>query len=171
VADTLTIHMGFVNTPYTKESIARPATAAKQEAARQRKRSFSKTMTADKVSNILEGKYGIVETFAAIHEQEINALFHDRFHEVATKIIEEKGGQTSSSIKRLMNPATKEVERLFKSFLDNEEMNGMMSGIPTQAAMKGVRHGRGSKTRRGIQRPSFIDTGIYRASFRCWVDR
>jgi hypothetical protein len=171
MVETIKIHMGFVNTPYNKESMARPATAAKQEAARQRKRNFSKTMTAEKVSNILEGKYGIVDTFAAIHEHDIRALFHDQFREVATKIIEERGGQTYSSIKRLMNPATKEVEKLFKSFLDNEEMNGMVSGVPTQAAMRGVRHGRGSKTRRGIQRPSFIDTGIYRASFRCWVDR
>jgi hypothetical protein len=57
---------------------------------------------------------------------------------------------------------------MFRQFLDREEMNGLVAGVPTKAALGGARHGRGKITRRG-QRPSFIDTGIFRASFRCWA--
>jgi hypothetical protein len=40
---------------------------------------------------------------------------------------------------------------------------------PTKAALGGARHGRGKITRRA-ERPSFIDIGIFRANFSCWVD-
>jgi hypothetical protein len=164
----LTLHMGFVNTPYTSETIMRPATSAKAEAKRKRKRGFSKTMTAQKVANILEGKYNIVETFSEIHEEEIHNIMHDGFKEIAKNMIEKRGGSSNASLKNLMKPSTDHIQSMFRQFLDSEEMNGMVPGVPTGAALLGIRHGRGSKTKKG-QRPSFVDTGIYKASFRAWV--
>ena len=164
----ITLHMGFINTPYTRETILRPITSARKESSRSRRRGFSRTMTAEMVANILEGKYGIVETFSTIHEDEIKNIMHEGFKEVAERVMAEREGHTTAKIKNLMKPSTKQVEELFKSFLDHEEMNGMAEGVPTRAAMRGIRHGRGRKTKRGA-RPSFIDTGIYRASFRAWV--
>jgi hypothetical protein len=170
VTTNISLHMGFINTPYTAETISRPITSAKAESKRKRRRGFSKTMTAEDVAKILEGKYGIVETFQRIYEDDITRIIHEGFGEIVTNMISEGKASTTAKLKNLMKPNTNQIERMFRSFLDAEEMNGMAAGVPTQAAMRGVRHGRGSKTLRGQPRPSFIDTGIYRASFRCWTD-
>jgi hypothetical protein len=167
MANNIVLHMGFINTPYTKETMTRPATSAKEEMKRQRRRSFSKTMTAEDVANILENRYNIVETFSAIYEEKINRILLEGFSEVASSAIKDRGGSTIAKLKNLMKPNTKRIENMFKEFLNNEEMNGMVEGVPTGAALEGKRRGR--KSRSG-GRPSFVDTGIYRASFRCWAD-
>jgi hypothetical protein len=165
----ITLHMGFINTPYTRETIMRPVASSKKEEKRNRKRGFTRTMTAIKVAGILEGKYNIVETFSEIYGEEIQNLLHDQFRETAKQIIIERGGRTTASLKNLMKPATRQIELMFRSFLNNEEMNGMVEGVPTDAAKGGKLRGRGKITRKGLQRASFINTGIYRASFRAWV--
>jgi hypothetical protein len=160
------LHMGFINTPYTKETMARPMTSAKAESKRKRRRGFSRTMTADKVGNILENKYNIVDTFSAVYEQEIAQVMKQGFAEVAADMLAKGKGYTRSNMKSLMKPYTDQVEAMFRGFLSREEMNGMVDGVPTKAALGGIRRGR----RRVQMRPSFINTGIYRASFRCWAD-
>jgi len=169
MADNIALHFGFINTPYTRETIARPFTSAKLKEKGKLKRGSSKNMTALKVADILEAKYNVVETFHAIHEEEIKNVMHEGFKEVAERMISERGGQTRASLKNLMKPATKQIENMFRQFLDHEEMNGMIEGVPTDAAKGGKLRGRGKITRRGIQRASFVNTGIYKASFRAWV--
>ena len=174
MADKLVINMGFVNTPYTKETIAKPMTAAKQESARARKRHFSKTKDAEKVSNILEDKYGILDYFNEKYSEYIETLISNRFDDIAEEVLSRPEGRqyTTAKMSNIMKPVGKDVEKLFREFLDKEEMNASgQAGIPTGAAMMGIRHGIGSKTLKGVSRPSFIDTGIYRASFRCSVDK
>jgi hypothetical protein len=168
MADSISLKMGFINTPYTAESIARPATAARAESRRQRRRSFSKTITAEDVAAILEAKYQVLDEFTKLHVAEIQLAILSQFERVAGDVT--SGARRSSNLGNLLKPATKEIEAMFKKFLDTEEMNGRVPGVPTKAALTGVRHGRGSKTMQGTPRPSFIDTGIYRASFRAWVD-
>jgi hypothetical protein len=166
MSDKLVLHMGFVNTPYNAASKARPATAAKAEEKRARKRSFRTTMTAEKVSGILEGKYGIVETFQAIHEEEIHNLMMEGFADAATSFLAKNKPFTTASLKNLMKPNTQQIVKMFRQFLDMEEMNGVVPGVPTKISG-------GRKRKRGIStppRPSFERTGIYRASFRCWAD-
>ena len=161
----ITLHMGFINTPYTAEAMEAPVRASKLEERRKRRRGFSRTMTADKLSKILERKYGIVETFSEVYKEEINALIHNGFREVAEHTIQNRGGATRAKMKNLMKPHTDQIQNLFKTFIDDEEMNGMIPGVPTDAS-KGKRRKRGISTR---QRPSFSRTGIYKASFRAWV--
>jgi hypothetical protein len=38
---------------------------------------------------------------------------------------------------------------MFRQLLDREEMNGLVAGVPTKAALGGAGHGRGKITRRG----------------------
>jgi hypothetical protein len=171
MVNNIVLHMGFVNTPYTKQTIMRPATSAKLEAKRQHRRGFSKTMTADRVARILEGKYNIVEVFQEIHKEDIHNIINEGIGDVAFSMLSENRPFTFSKMKNLMKSNTKQIELMFRQFLNFEEMNGMIPGVPTKAALKGVRHGRGRVTRRGIPRPSFVDTGIYRASFRCWATK
>lgn len=161
----LSIHMGFINTPYTAENKIAPISAARSEAARIRQRSFSKTMTAKKVANILEAKYGIVDVFNEVYEEEITSLVHENFKQVAEKVLARKG-ETTRLMKDLMKPSSKKIEQMFKQFLDMEEMNGLVPGVPTKAS-----HGKLRKRGRTIRPyPSFERTGIYKASFRCWID-
>jgi hypothetical protein len=166
--DAITLKLGFINTPYTAESVARPMTAARMESKRSRRRSFSKTITAEDVAKILESKYQVLDTFEEVYGPRIQAIVLGQFSQVAGDVITgaRRGGV---DLGNMLKPATKEIEKLFRTFLDNEEMNGRVPGVPTKAALAGVRSGRGSKTKQGVPRPSFIDTGIYRASFRAWV--
>jgi hypothetical protein len=161
----ISLHMGFINTPYTAEAMEAPVRASKLEEKRKRRRGFSRTMTADKLSKILERKYGIVETFSEVYEEEIHSLINNGFREIAERMIQNRGGETRAKIKNLMKPYTDQVQSMFKTFIDDEEMNGMVPGVPTDAS-KGKRRKRGISTR---QRPSFSRTGIYKASFRAWV--
>ncbi|HSY75450.1 MAG TPA: hypothetical protein VK890_01260 [Bacteroidia bacterium] len=165
----LTLHFGFVQTPYTSETRFRPATSAKAAEKLKRKRGFRSTMTADKLANILEAKYNIVHTFSEVHDEDIRDIINNGFKEVAERMILERKGHSKASLKNLMKSATRQVEELFKAFLDNEEMNGRVEGVPSKAATKGKLGGRGRITRSGIARPTFVNTGIYKNSFRAWI--
>jgi hypothetical protein len=157
------LHMGFINTPYTNETSTAPMRSSKLEERRKRKRGFSRTMTAEKLANILENKYNIVTVFNEVHEEDIKKLIENGFKEVAEHMIAtRKTGETTHQMKNLMKPYTTQIERMFRNFLDNEEMNGLVEGVPTAVSVTG-RRGR----RPG---PSFIRTGIYKASFRAWVE-
>lgn len=169
MTESISLKLGFVNTPYTAEAKMRPVTAARTEEKRGRKRSFSKTMTAEDVAKILETKYHIIDTFEEVYAARIQYAILSQFEKVAGDIVSGVRGYRGAPLESLLKPATKEVEKMFRQFLDNEEMNGRVPGVPTKAALAGVRTGRGSKTLRGVPRPSFIDTGIYKASFRAWV--
>jgi hypothetical protein len=167
------LHMGFVNTPYSKAAMAAPVRAAKAEFERKKRRSFPKTMTAEDIANILETDYSIVDVFNQIYGDEIEDTVSGVYENVVVKIFSEEGKFiqkrkfASEEMVKFMQPKTKEIEKMFKSFLDMEEMNGQGprgEDIPTDAAKTGK--GRRSK-RPG---PSFIDTGVYRASFKAWVD-
>jgi hypothetical protein len=164
--DAISLKLGFINTPYTTQSVARPMTAARAESRRPRRRSFSKTITAEDVAAILESKYKIIDTFTEMYAAQIQYTILSQFEKVAGDVL--SGGRRRGDLGSILKPATKQIEVMFRQFLDKEEMNGRAPGVPTKAALAGVRHGRGSKTRTG-SRPSFIDTGIYRASFRAWV--
>lgn len=162
----VTVHLGFVNTPYTVGSIAAPMRAAKAEYVRKRRRSFSKTRSVETVADILEASYGLVDQFYEKYKDEIDEIISDTF-EVTVDILPgdpeetEKGYKSkrhkifSERMNKFMRSRSEEVEKLFRKFLDDEEAVG--EGIPTEVSLK-------------RQRPSFINTGIYRASFRAWID-
>lgn len=72
-----------------------------------------------------------------------------------------------------------DIEKLFRMFLDNKEMDRKERGVPTQASIDGVSHRfkmknrkRASKERvkNNPRRPSFIDTGLYQASMKVWKE-
>ena len=160
MARSIVLHMGFVNTPYTKKSKMAPVAFAKAQEGK-RQRSFSRTRSATQVANILEAKYGIVQTFTDVHNEDIREILTDAFKDTIIKTFSERKKFSSDRMVQYMKSRTDQIEKLFRSFLDNEE-----TGESVEAANKGNRTGRKSKT----PRAPFIDTGIYRASFRCWAD-
>jgi hypothetical protein len=157
------LHMGFLNVPYSAKSMAAPMRAAKSEASRKQRRGFTKTMTAEAVANILEEKYNILETFSELNQEEIMQPINEAFNNAAVELLSERRKFTSERMAKYMKPKTDRIEKLFRQFLDMEEMSGR-SGIPTQAALSG----KGRRSHKPGK--SFIDTGIYRAAFTAWVD-
>jgi cobalamin-dependent methionine synthase I len=150
--------------------------AAMEESKRKRRRSFTRTKTAEKVADILEDTYDIVHQFELKYAREISDIVAKSFTDYSVNVLAggadelEEGFASrrhkivSERMVKFMKPSSAEIEKLFRKFLDREEI--VAPGVPTLAALYGVRRGR--KT--GKRRPSFIDTGIYRASFRAWAD-
>jgi hypothetical protein len=172
----IVLHFGFVNTPYTQETIAAPVRAAKKEFERKKRRGFPKVKTAEKVADILEDTYDIVHQFFYKYDEEIGSIVSNSFANYTVDVLAGAADETEEGFRsrrhkivsdrmvKYMRPSSEKIEKLFKKFLDREEAIG--PGVPTDAALFGIRRGR--KT--GRRRPSFIDTGIYRASFRAWAD-
>jgi hypothetical protein len=161
MARNIVLHMGFINTPYTAKTMAAPVKAAQTYGAQQR-RGFTKTMTAEDVANILENKYNILEVFSQIHGEEIMELVHESFTDVIVKSLSEWRKPASQRMVDYMKPKTREIEKMFKSFIRMDEMNGL-PGMPTKSIT-----GKGRRTHKAG--PAFIDTGIYLASFYCRAD-
>jgi hypothetical protein len=155
MAQGIVLHMGFVNTPYSAQSAKAPMRTAKEHEKKKRRFTntrFSKKKNAEQVAAILEDKYHILDIFKEKHEAEIKDLVHIPLRELVIQAMSERRQLTSDRMAAYMKPKTVQIEKLFRDFLDREE-----TGIGTAVA-----------TREGRQ--SFIDTGLYRASFRAWVD-
>jgi hypothetical protein len=170
---SLVLHMGYLNTPYTDKVMSAPMRAARAAIARKLRRGYSKSMTAEDVGSILETNYNIVEVFQEIHNEEIMEPIVEAAAEMARDVVvavglSERRKFASEKMVNYMKPKTKEIEKMFRSFLDMEEMNGQIGpsgfSVPTQASLTG----KGRRTKRPGH--SFIDTGVLRAAFAAWVD-
>jgi hypothetical protein len=133
------------------------------------------------VAKDLEETYRLFSTFAewnlkTISTEIVNAI-DSNFENIVNT------GQINTGI---FKQATDYIEGDFRGFLDSSIIEGMgISGVPTQAALVGVRtkFKKGSakdwvKGKRpefygifGTRRPSFIDSGVIRESFRAWVEK
>jgi hypothetical protein len=130
--------------------------------------------TTGMVAEILEDKYHVMEVF-----------FESRVDEVIGALersIQSALDQLDANVPvENINPfgtATVDIETAFRHFLDSQEIESLgIPGVPTQAALNGVRtsykNPTGNKNKRGKRvkhgpRPSFIDTGLYNASMKAW---
>jgi hypothetical protein len=147
----IVIHMGFINTPYIRANMTAPMSAARAHEKKSR-RHYSKTKTAQQVANILEDKYGILEKFMEEYDDRIKESLHAKAKDFILQSLTQKGKLASDRMAQYMKPNTSQIEKMFRGFLDRNE-----TGIGVAVASK-----------KG--RPAFIDSGVYRASFRVWAD-
>lgn len=134
-------------------------------------------VTLGRVATYLEDKYNVMANFAALHEQNIAQALEISVSESIEAVM--MGAPVS------IDPfaqAMQDVEQLFKTYLNDEEIAETgQEGVPTQAALNGVRTSLKKKKEiknikkyrsrvRGTRRPSFIDTGLYRNSFKAWIE-
>jgi hypothetical protein len=151
------LHFGVVDLPYAH-------TPPPQ--GRRKKKAAAGTQTTGDVAEILEAEYHVMEHFWNLHSADV-------IHDLEGSL---QGALHSVLMGSPVPPsafasAESAIEDRFKRFLSDKEMDALgFPGIPTQAALRGVskRHKR-SRARRG-PRPSFIDTGLYQASFKAWVE-
>ena len=185
--DMPTLVLGVIDFPYANEPpepkkvpLAKVGKAAKpikpaETAAENR------VVTTGQVAEYLENKYHIMRLFVEMQEAVIEM---ELVESVKSAIINlSLGGQVGDGIGEALNDAVSEIEREFRTFLDeNELQDAGVPGVPTKAAMNGVNHRFKSKlnnvsmaekqagTRVGTPRVSFIDTGTYQKAFKVWTE-
>lgn len=127
------------------------------------------------VASILEDEYSVMGNFAALHMPGIAQAVEISVAEAIDALL-----MGAPSTLDPFGAASQDVERMFSVYLDDEEIAQTgQTGVPTQAAMLGIRtslkkkkelKGKSRNRIRGTRRPSFIDTGLYRNSFKAWVE-
>ena len=126
---------------------------------------IASTVTTGDVAEILESRYGIMQFFWDTHGQEVADQIVDTLEgRIETMMMRgdifDQGGDIDLSV----------VEEMFRTMLDNKELDGRVSGVPTAAAQAGVSHRMMRPNLHRSARPSFIDTGLYQASFRAVLE-
>jgi hypothetical protein len=116
--------------------------------------------TTGEVAQDLEGRYGILDFFTRKYGQEIA----DDAVETYLYMLDGKTHKQEEGFEVLGATGEK-----FRRFLENKEMDGSAKGIPTKASLMGVSSR--FKKKRGAPRPSFIDTGLYSATFTAWIEQ
>ena len=134
--------------------------------------------TTGEVAEKLERQYGVMMLFYLNNSQSIADKLGESFTNAIDNAIL---GAPEIPANQMFNDACQEIQTKFKQFLDMKEMDYMVRGVPTKASLMGVSHrfkkvgGKRAgytKGKKGIRppRPSFIDTGLYRQSFKAWVE-
>jgi hypothetical protein len=65
---------------------------------------------------------------------------------------------------------TDKIEAKFRQNLSSRKYDGVIPGVPTTAAQRGISHLQQRPYAKRSSRPSFVDTGMYQRSFRAWVE-
>ena len=127
--------------------------------------------TTFSVAEILEAKYHVMEIFYELRKEDVAKALEKSIQSALDMLDSDAPAES-------INPfatASADIEASFKQFLDSQEIERIgYPGVPTQAALDGVSHRfkrpRGKKTDKRAPRPSFIDTGLYEASMKAWID-
>jgi len=118
--------------------------------------------TTHDVAEILEARYGLFTHFWEQHESLIR-------REVGESIAYSLINTIKYGAPLVVNEQLANTMREFNLFLEREEMAGLdVDGVPTEAALRG-KNSR-LKKKFGPRRPSFIDGGLFKASFVAWID-
>jgi hypothetical protein len=142
-----TLELGVLDVAYTSDS------------------SGKKTTTGD-VAEILESNYHVMETFAELRKQRIADFLAQS---MANALQDRLNGRTATGSP--MFDAEQRIEADFRAFLDANEMNRLSVALTGQAisaaAARGVnRRKKNPFAKANRARVAFVDTGLYRDSFR-----
>jgi hypothetical protein len=110
-----------------------------------------------------------MEFFYKTHEDEVVSAIEDAVGDKLENLM--MGAPGSGDFDQLFEEGDlSAVEDTFRKFLDAKEMDGQVPGVPTAASLRGVSHRMKNPYAHRASRPSFIDTGMYQANFRAWVE-
>jgi len=158
-----TLHLGVVDIPYVRS----PPSGR----GRRRRRGAGGTQTTGDVAGWLEDRYHVMEHFVQLH--------------LADTIVPALEDALAGSLESLMLGAppppslfetgTEKIAERFRRMLDQRELDALgYPGIPTQASLdraSGAKRGARFKSARATGAAvSFVDSGLYSASARAWVD-
>jgi hypothetical protein len=166
-----TLNFGVIDIPYSLASYGAATKMRRLGRAKRGKATAPKTndaaaKTTGDVAAILEDKYSIFETFYEdVGGAAIAAIFEKSLAGTMENIAAGQTGNISLSAE-----AESEIETTFRVWLGDEKMNGRTAGVPTQAALAGVNHRMLHPYAKRGPRPSFIDTGLFQANAKVWLD-
>ncbi|MGH8321587.1 MAG: hypothetical protein ACRESI_06505 [Gammaproteobacteria bacterium] len=127
---------------------------------------YGQGRTTGDVGGYLEAKYGIMQTFWDRHGQQ---TANDLASAVGDEIEAIMAGAPAQRSDLFATAMSKTGER-FKAFLSSREVERSgIPGVPTKAALRGVSHRKMHPYRKRGRRPSFIDSGLFEASFMAWM--
>lgn len=139
----------------------------------------SSTATTGEVAEHLEKKYAVMATFYELYQDKIAQWMADAVQDELDDVI--AGGHRKNYP---FAAADAKIEEAFRLFLDGNEMAHLVAGLSEgeSAAFnwKNTFDGAGKngankrkkagKNQNNAARPAFVDTGLYRTSFRSWVE-
>lgn len=165
------LHLGVVDLPYVINVVEKQRRQVVRKRPDGTLEAFSRPPaggeTTGDVATWLEDKYHVMEVF---YEDVGPALVAKSIEVSARNALESfmLGGPSDMS---LTAAAESEIEQAFRIFLDQQEMDNVVGGVPTKAALAGVNHRlKHPYAKANKERPSFIDTGTYQKAFKVWVD-
>lgn len=134
------------------------------------------TGTGD-VAEFLEKKYGIIERFVDKHGEDIQTALEESFVNAFEDTVRGFPGRPAYA------SGLQKIQIMMKRWLSTQEIEGSgIPGVPTKAALMGkssrFKSGLNQVSmkkfnkgiRQGARRPSFIDTGLYEASMKAWIE-
>lgn len=168
-ANHLVLHLGVLDVPYSNYKEPEKVPQAKKGRANKplKPKSDAATKTTGDVAEILEEKYGVLDTFAFARLPDIaKELENSIAGELETLIM---GGKHSGSPFRGAESA---ITTMMKKFISDREIEHMgIEGVPTQAAIDGVNHRlKHPYAKANERRPSFMDTTLYWQHLIAWFD-
>lgn len=173
----LVLHLGVVDIPYSAERREVEAGAKRvkrylakgngKDKAPPTSGENNSDMTTGDVAEILEDKYSVMEYFWEKHGVEVVRAMEEEMA-VALQSMLDGFPLPPEPFAEAMGKA----QIMFQEFLNTSEMNELLGNGPgTGAARKGVNHRLKHPYAKGNPpRPPFIDTGLFQASFRAWVE-
>ncbi|CAB3741089.1 hypothetical protein LMG22037_06453 [Paraburkholderia phenoliruptrix] len=155
----ITLHLGVIDLPYVER--------AETGKGKKKPKKSAATKTTGEVAEILEEKYGVLDTFAFARLPDIAKALEDSIAgQLETMMM---GGNPSG------NPfggAESSITTMMKNFVSLQEIEHMgIEGVPTKAALNGVNHRlKHPYAKANPRRPSFIDTSLYWSTLIAWFD-
>lgn len=150
------LHLGVLDIPY--------AQAPKRY--RRRNKVAAGTQTTGDVATWLENRYGVMQAFANRYEDKIGQAVEQSVLGAVDSLL-----MGAPATLNAFGAATSQIEDDFKQFLSSKEVETIgIPGLPSEAALRGVNHRMKRPYVKRAPRPSLIDTGLYSASFKAWVD-
>jgi len=157
------LHLGVVDVPYVRT----PPAGRRGR----RRRGAGGTQTTGDVAGWLENRYHVMEHFAQLHLEDtiVPALEEGLAGALESQMM---GAPPPPS---LFETGTEKIAERFRLMLDQRELDALgYPGIPTQASLDRA-SGKGRSARFASRRASgaavsFVDSGLYSASMRAWID-
>jgi hypothetical protein len=164
----ITLHLGVIDVPYSAHEHAEKVPQAKKgKANKPVKASSGATITTGDVAEILEEKYGILDSFAFARLPDIAKTLENSIAGELENLM--MGAPVTGSP---FKGAESSIATMMKQFVSSQAVESMgIAGVPTQAALDGVNHRLKHPYAKGNpRRPSFFDTHLMVNSYTAWFD-
>jgi hypothetical protein len=168
---TISVHIGVLDIPYSARMSSREVRTYRWLKQKKPWEGISGQQTTGDVAQILENKYGIFRTY-------FEEMHPDLVPEVLTQAMQNKlealmsGAPAAADSRSIFADLDlSPIEEAFKRAIERQEFDGIVSGVPTKASLKGINHRlKHPYAKDNPQRPSFMDTNLFHGSIKAWMD-